>query len=90
VPSSDMTFIQNSIKISHIVQNFQRTHTFSSYSSERFRVRPGELIPNTQDGLGRSIVVWVVCGLVLVVDTLMLVVVIFLCPFSEGVFFQSF
>jgi hypothetical protein len=63
----------------------------SSYFSERFRVRPGEPVPNTQDGLVRSIVVWVVRGLVvLVVDTLMLVVVIFLCPFREGVFSSLF
>jgi hypothetical protein len=63
---------------------------FSS-SSEHFRVRPGEPVPNTQDGLCRSKVVWVVRGLVvLVVDTLMLVVVIFLCPFSEGVFSSIF
>jgi hypothetical protein len=63
----------------------------TSSSSECFRVRPGEPVPQFQDGLGRSIVVWVVRGLVvLVVDTLMLVVVILLCPFSGGVFFQSF
>jgi hypothetical protein len=62
-----------------------------SSSSEHFRVRPGEPVPDTQDGLGRSIIVLVVRGLVvLVVDTLMLVVVIFLCPFSEGVFSSLF
>jgi hypothetical protein len=54
-------------------------------------VKPGQPVRNTQDGLDRSIVVWVVHGLiVLVVDTLMLVAVIFLCPFSEGVFFSIF
>jgi hypothetical protein len=61
---------------------------YSSSSSERFRVMHGEPVPDTQDGLGHSIIVWVVRGLVvLVVDTLMLVVVvIFLGPFSEVYF----
>jgi hypothetical protein len=41
----------------------------SSSSSEHFRVRPGEPVPNTQGGLGRSIVVWVVRGLIVLVCT---------------------